>query len=197
MQILHFYLQANRNQNNYVELRYFEDNPNIYQSRSLDVAEIADLIQLSERDYYISLPADYVETGTKLFNWLDGNDRFFQQLLGKQQRKPVVLAISAQGNLAHLPWELLHDGKSFLVERNPGIIPVRWVSSDMNKRLTIKSEPENRALQMLFMATSPLNMEPVLDFEREEASILTATARQPLTLTVEESGCLPTVFGIT
>ncbi len=190
MQILHFYLQENRNQNNYVELRYFGDNPNIYQSRSLAVAEIADLIQLSEQDYYISLPADYKKTGTKLFNWLDGNDRFFQQLLDKQRGKKVVLAISAQGNLAHLPWELLHDGKSFLVERKPGIIPVRWVSSDINKQLKIKSEPENRALQMLFMAASPLNVKPVLDFEREEASILTATARQPLTLTVEESGCL-------
>lgn len=100
MQILHFYLQVNPNQNNYVELRYFGDNPNIYQSRSLALTEIADLIQLSEQDYYISLPADYVETGKKLFNWLDGNDRFFQQLLDKQQRKAVVLAISAQGNLA-------------------------------------------------------------------------------------------------
>ena len=30
----------------------------------------------------------------------------------------------------------------------------------------------------------------MLDFEREEASILKVTARQPLTLTVEESGCL-------
>ena len=188
--ILHFYLKLSNTNNNYVELRYFEDNPNRYQSRYLALAEIADLIELSERDYYISLPADYVETGTKLFKWLDGNDRFFQQLLDKQRRKGIVLAISAGENLAHLPWELLHDGKSFLVERKPGIIPVRWVSSDINQRLTIKPEPENRALQMLFMAASPLNMEPVLDFEREEASILTATARQPLTLTVEKSGCL-------
>ncbi|MGB3756124.1 MAG: CHAT domain-containing protein, partial [Rivularia sp. (in: cyanobacteria)] len=94
------------------------------------------------------------------------------------------------GNIAHLPWELLHNGKCFLVETKPGIIPVRWVSSDAVKQLSIKPEPENRALQMLFMAASPLNVQPVLDFEREEASILTATARQPLTLTVEESGCL-------
>ncbi|MEM6401826.1 MAG: tetratricopeptide repeat protein [Cyanobacteria bacterium P01_D01_bin.116] len=126
----------------------------------------------------------------KLFNWLDGNDRFFQQLLNKHRRKGIVLAISAEGNLAHLPWELLHDGKSFLVERKPGIIPVRWMSSDINQQLTIKPQPENRALQMLFMATSPLNVKPILDFEKEEASILSATARQPLTLTVEESGCL-------
>ncbi len=40
------------------------------------------------------------------------------------------------------------------------------------------------------MATSPIGVEPVLDFEVEEARILEATQRQPLTLTVEESGCL-------
>ena len=40
------------------------------------------------------------------------------------------------------------------------------------------------------MATSPQGVEPVLDFEAEEARILEATGRQPLALTVEESGCL-------
>ena len=188
MQILHFDLKLI--QDNYVELRFFENNPNNYQSRRLPLQEIADLIQLVERDYYVFLPEDYKKTGTKLFNWLDGNDRFLQQLLDKQRGKGVVLAISTSGNIAHLPWELLHNGKCFLVETKPGIIPVRWVSSDAVKQLSIKPEPENRALQMLFMAASPLNVQPVLDFEREEASILTATARQPLTLTVEESGCL-------
>lgn len=190
MQILHFYLRLNQTDNNYVELRFFENNPNVYQKRSFALSEISDLIQLSERDYYVPIPEDYRKTGTKLFNWLDGNDRFFQQLLDNHRGKGIVLAISAGENLAHLPWELLHDGKSFLVEKRPGIIPVRWVSSDGKNLLSIAAEPENRPLQMLFMAASPLNVEPVLDFEREEASILSATARQPLTLTVEESGCL-------
>ena len=188
MQVLHFYLK--QTQDNYVELRYFESNPNNYQSRRLPLQQIADLIQLAERDYYTPLPEDYVKTGTKLFNWLDGNDRFLQQLLDKQRGKPVVLALSTSGNIAHLPWELLHNGKCFLVETKPGIIPVRWMSSDTVNKLSIKPQPENRALQMLFMAASPLSVKPVLDFEKEEASILTATARQPLTLTVEESGCL-------
>lgn len=40
------------------------------------------------------------------------------------------------------------------------------------------------------MATSPLDVKPVLDFEGEEARILEATKRQPLALMVEESGCL-------
>jgi hypothetical protein len=60
----------------------------------------------------------------------------------------------------------------------------------IRKKLSIEGEPENRALQVLFMATSPLGIEPVLDFEAEEGRILEATARQPLALVVQESGCL-------
>ncbi|MCJ8283105.1 MAG: hypothetical protein MJK14_25700 [Rivularia sp. ALOHA_DT_140] len=115
MQILHLFLTLNRNQDNYVELRYFEDHPNAYEKRSLPLTEISDLIQLVERDYYVSfVPEDYQKTGASLFNWLDGNDRFLQQLLNKYRNQGIILAISASKNLAHLPWELLHDGTSFL-----------------------------------------------------------------------------------
>ncbi|MBH8552336.1 tetratricopeptide repeat protein [Nostocaceae cyanobacterium CENA357] len=189
MQILHLDLKAV--DGNYVELRYFIDNPNQYEKRSLPLSEVADLIELAERDYYVSVfPEDYTVTGQRLYNWLDGSDRWLQPLLDKYRREGIVLAIAAAENLAHLPWEVLYDGVSFLVERVPAIVPVRWVSDSTVKKLTIDGEAENRALQVLFMATSPLDVKPVLDFEGEEARILEATKRQPLALTVEESGCL-------
>ncbi|HAX79631.1 MAG TPA: NB-ARC domain-containing protein [Cyanobacteria bacterium UBA11372] len=175
---------------NYAELRFFEDNPNQYKRRSLPLEQIADLLNIVERDYYTILPENYVTTGRRLYNWLDGSERFLQRLLEPYRREGMVLAIRAAAQLAYLPWEVLHDGQSFLVQKLPGIIPVRWVSSDTSKKLAIESAPENRALQVLFMATSPLGVQPVLDYEAEEAQILTATARQPLALTVEESGCL-------
>ncbi|MBH8572700.1 tetratricopeptide repeat protein, partial [Nostocaceae cyanobacterium CENA369] len=189
MQTLHLDLKIVNG--DYVELRYFIDNPNQYERRSLPIREIADLIKLAERDYYVTdLPEDYAVTGRRLYDWLDGSDRTLQSLLDKHRREGIVLAIAATEKLAHLPWEVLHDGVSFLVERVPAVVPVRWVSDSAVKKLTIDGEPENRALQVLFMATSPLNVEPVLDFEGEEARILEATKRQPLALTVEESGCL-------
>jgi hypothetical protein len=120
---------------------------------------------------------------------LDGSDRFLQQAINQYWQEGIVLAIAASAKLAHLPWELLHDGNNFLVARMPAVVPVRWVSSD-TKKLSIEGEPANRALNVLFMATSPLGVEPVLDFEAEEGRILEATARQPLALVVEESGCL-------
>ncbi|MEH1823191.1 MAG: CHAT domain-containing protein [Nostoc sp.] len=189
MQTLHLDLKPI--DENYVELRYFVDNPNQYKKRSLSLSEITDLIKLAERDYYVSFfPEDYTVTGRRLYNWLDGSDRTLQPLLDKHRREGIVLAIATSEKLAHLPWEVLHDGNGFLVQRVPAIVPVRWMSDSTVKKLTIEGEPENRALQVLFMATSPLNVEPVLDFEGEEARILEATKRQPLALTVEESGCL-------
>lgn len=170
MQTLHLDLKSVIG--NYVELRYFIDNPNKYEKRSLALTDIADLIQLAERDYYVSdLPEDYTVTGRRLYNWLDGSDRTLQPLLDKYRREGIVLAIAAAEKLAHLPWEVLHDGVSFLVQRVPAIVPVRWVSDSTVKKLTIEGEPENRALQVLFMATSPLNVEPMLEFEAEEARI--------------------------
>ena len=189
MQTLH--LDLKQVAENYVELRYFINNPNEYQPRSLPLTEIEDLIKLAERDYYVSdLAEDYTVTGRRLYNWLDGSDRTLQSLLDKHRGKGIVLAIATSEKLAHLPWEVLHDDVSFLVQRVPAIVPVRWVSDSTVKKLTIEGEAENRALQVLFMATSPLDVKPVLDFEGEEARILEATKRQPLALTVEESGCL-------
>ena len=187
MQVLHLDLKPVGE--NDVELRYFSDNPNQYKTRSLPLAEITDLIGLAERDYYVRLAVDYTITGHKLYNWLDGSDRFLQRLLNHSRRKEIILAINAAEQLAHLPWEVLHDGSDFLVQKLPAVIPLRWVSLDTRK-LEIDAAPQNRALNVLFMATSPLGIEPVLDFEAEEGRILKATARQPLSLTVEESGCL-------
>jgi len=186
MQIIHLNLKLLGE--DYAELRYFLDNPNQYQSRRLPLADIAELIKMADRDYYLPLAVDYAITGRRLYDWLDGDSRFLQQTLDKHRREGIILAIATAEKLAHLPWEVLHDGKGFLVQRKPAIIPLRWVAD--SKRLSVEVQPENRAQQVLFMATSPLGVKPVLDFEGEEGRILEATKRQPLSLIVEESGCL-------
>ena len=90
MQTLH--LDLKQVDGNYVELRYFIDNPNQYEKRSLPLTEIADLIKLAERDYYVAdLPEDYTVTGRRLYNWLDGSDRWLQPLLDKYRGEGIVL----------------------------------------------------------------------------------------------------------
>ena len=191
MQILHLDLKPVGD--DYVELRYFFENPNQYEKRSLRLGEIADLIQLAEQDYYVRLAVDYTITGRKLYNWLDGSDRFLSRPMQQHPGESFVLAIAAAESLAHLPWEVLHDGNTFLVARMPAVVPVRWVSNVGARHavpLQPLEQPANRALNVLFMATSPLGVEPILDFEAEEGRILEATARPEIELKVEESGCL-------
>ncbi len=191
MKILHLDLKTV--QDDYVEFRYFLDNPNHCESRRLCLTEITDLIGIAEQDYYVALPESYAVTGKQLFDWLDGTERLFSRKIGELGRESIILAISTAEKLAHLPWEVLHDGHSFLVAKPLPIVPIRWMSSDTIKKLSVDEEkPENRALNLLFMAASPQDVKPVLDFEKEEALILTATkeAKQDLALIVEESGCL-------
>lgn len=183
MKILHLDLKPIGD--DYAEFRYFWDNPNDSQSRQLPLSEIKELIEKAERDYYTISPEDYAKTGQALYNWLDESG-VLEQAIKKSRRDGIVLAIAATQGLAHLPWEVLHDGQRFLVER--AIIPVRWKAD--SEQLTRENQPENRALNVLFMATSPQGIEPELDFEAEEGRILEATKRIPLSLTVEESGCL-------
>lgn len=188
MNILHLDLKPVGDQ--YAEFRFFWDNPNDFQSRQVPLAEIAGLIEEAEKSYYTRLPEEYPKTGQALYNWLDGSDRNLQRAISQHQYSGIVLAIAATEKLANLPWEVLHDGKIFLVERRPAIIPIRWVQGNHSKQLTVENQPADRALNVLFMATSPLGVEPELDFEAEEALVLEATRRKPLSLVVEESGCL-------
>jgi tetratricopeptide (TPR) repeat protein len=66
-------------------------------------------------------------------------------------------------------------------------MPVRWLPKKENRETDALPE---RPLQVLFMATAPEEVEPVLAFEVEESLILQATAGMGLDLRVEESGCL-------
>jgi GTPase SAR1 family protein len=184
MQILHIALKLL--ENNHAELRYWGDRPARYEQQVLPLQTIVDLIEQSELDYYVLRP-DLQAMGKRLFLWLDGAGRWLSRVINECATEGIVLAIAAEAKLSHLPWETLHDGNGFLVERDyPLVVPVRWLNQPAPALL-----PQPRPLQVLFMATSPENVQPVLDFEAEEASILRVTQDLPLTLRVEESGCVP------
>ena len=159
----------------------------MFGTRTLALAEIQDLIQTAERDYYSPLPARLVAVGHRLFQWLDGGELWLSQEIAAAANQAGVLVLAiATDRLAHLPWEVLHDGRGFLAHAlNPPVLPVRWSNAG-----NCQHPPENRPLQVLFMAASAQNVPSVLNYEEEEARILAATERSPLDLTVEESGCL-------
>ncbi len=181
------HIQLKEDSKGMAKMRCYTDNPNDFYQKSLCIDEIESQVLAAEKGYYNLLPAKFAQTGQALYHWLDGKDRFLDRALKDcLPADVVVLAIETAGKLAHLPWEVINDGTAFLVQRkNPFIVPVRW-----KNRKSAKNDPANRPLRVLFMAASPLNVEPVLDFEGEEGLILDATQRQPLSLAVEESGNL-------
>ena len=183
MQIL--YIELHPSSETKVELRYQNLHGRGYEKQILQISEIADLITLAERDIYTMMP-DPVEIGKKLFGWLDGDGRWLSRALANCKEKLLVLAIANLAKLPHLPWEVLHDREGFLIDRTyPKVVPVRWTKGEV-----VASEPADRPLRVMFMATDPEGVEPRLNFEGEEGRILDATRGAALTLRVEESGCV-------
>ncbi|MEH2251489.1 tetratricopeptide repeat protein [Nostoc sp.] len=174
-----------------------------YGSRRLDKTALVALIDLCEQNYYAqqkdSLPY-LTQLGRQLYQWLDGKEGWLRRALDEADEQTIHLDLiktsEAQGlnpqtervalGLAHLPWELLHDGAGFLLQRqNISVLPVRSVQQRQTQMIGV----QNRPLRLLFMATSPEDPRvPPLGFEQEEANILQATKDQPLALIVEESG---------
>nr|MDZ8048953.1 tetratricopeptide repeat protein [Nostoc sp. DedQUE02] len=168
-----------------VELRYWLPQIKHYESRRLKLAEIADLLKQGERDYYKLLP-NLRGIGQQLFFWLDGDGRWLSRGIANCRGEGLVIAIDTDKKLAHLPWEVLHDGEDFLVKRvNPVVLPLRWIEKE-----TAGFSVEARQLRVLFMATDPEDVEPKLEFEQEEARILADTRDFAVDLRVEESGCV-------
>lgn len=112
MQILHIDLRSL--DADYADLRYSDENLNEFESRQLPLSEIQDLIDLMERDYYVALPEGYVKTGRRLYNWLDGSDRWLSTRLGSWAAVLAILVPRGDANatgerLAHLPWEVMRN----------------------------------------------------------------------------------------
>ncbi len=125
--------------------------------------------------------------GVRLFEFLDGDDRWLSEAL-KDRPEALLRIATAEEGLRHLPWELLAAGGSFLgVHEFHRFTPVRVVSSEETVR---DPSVANRPLRVLFMAASPEGVRPELNFEAEEAMILEATKAAGAEIVVEESGSL-------
>ena len=109
------YISLTDQGNDYAYLRYFWDNLNDYKEHRLPIAEIKKLSNKAETDYYTYLPVEDEKTGQALYNWLDKSDRVLANALQEPHQEGLIIAIATDWGLAHLPWELLHDGECFLV----------------------------------------------------------------------------------
>jgi len=137
-------------------------------TRGLDRTVIDQLIEVVEHAYAEDSVAQRVfgsaalrDLGEKLFNFLDGDERWFSQALADP--RGVTVRIAAGQRLRHLPWELVvRDGSYLGVSENAPVLPVRATSPVATLGAAVT--PHNRPLRVLFMASSPVGVEPVLSY---------------------------------
>ena len=172
------------------KLRFFGPDNQQIDSRPLVAEKVKEFVDAIEKKYTgsrsVTTTDGFPSTGQKLYEWLDGPT---SRWLDKARKKHTSFTVDLQLNdeLQKLPWELLHDGSMFLCPTViNSITPIRRMSDVSGADINIP----NRPLRVLFMACSPNDVEPVLDFEAEESRILAATRNQQIELVVEESGSL-------
>jgi hypothetical protein len=193
-----FEVEVFRQTSDYVELRLSEAAGSGgagrgVRTRGLDVKAVDAVVEDVEHAYAQDAAGPHVfgstqlrDLGGKLYAFLDGEERWLDPVLAGPQG--ASLRISAEERLRHLPWELVAKDGAYLTVADTGpLLPIRAAAS-------VAGVPDpvvgNRPLRVLFMATSPEGVEPVLNFEAEEAAVLEATTTMGTELVVEESGTL-------
>ncbi|MDI1445432.1 tetratricopeptide repeat protein [Polyangium sp. 6x1] len=166
------------------ELRLLGPDDREIGSRPLDPAAVQQFATAIVGAYHAPAP-QLALLGQRLYEWIDGpTERWLEGIL--ETTPGLALRIDVDARLRHLPWELMQRGGVFVfANAYPPATPIRHV-----KGPRLSGEAANRPLRVLFMASSPEDVRPMLDFEDEEKKILAATGRSSLELVVEESGTL-------
>ena len=170
-------------------LRWFDAANQLRDERPLEMMRVIEFVNAVEREYQTHA-SQLSALGRRLYEWLDGpTERWLEQARQDTRELAVHLDVESRAwgetRLRHLPWELVYDGAFLCADAARPFTPVRRVGNGRRA-----AEIANRPLRVLFMASSPTDIQPVLAFEREEALILDATHKRPLELRVEESGSL-------
>jgi hypothetical protein len=165
--------------------------------RRLDDGAIASLESFGERYKQLSNlgsnAAELLGLGRDLYHWLEGGDGQLGKLLrvaARPLRFEILVASHypspAEWILLHAPWELLADDQGHLA----GNV---LLSFSPVRRITPSTAPppplDQLRLGLVFMAASPRGDEEI-DYEAEEAAIMTAVGASKIDFLVEESGNL-------
>jgi hypothetical protein len=122
-------------------------------------------------------PSTSQKIGKISFDIITGNNKLKNAIKeADAYDEPLKLFIQRINPVPDLPFELLYDSQ-FLVPLKVHII--RHVSDYGHKK---EVYPASRPLRVLFMACSPLDTQPVLDFEKEEEIILDVTKNLVMSL---------------
>ena len=135
-------------------------------------------------------PSPLMAIGSEMFKWLDDSG-WASRWANSAGERVLEIAVDdagsdAAGALLDLPWEVLAHGGDFLAaDPSQPFVVFRSIGRD---RDASPAQPAHRDLALMFMAASAKGQRE-LNFEAEETAILDATARLPVRVAVEESGC--------
>ncbi len=178
-----------------VEYRaYFENNEGVIQltrmfNNKKDTSTVTEnILQLEDMETLHDWrePGVAQSIGKSLFDLLNGTTQLLDHALKEadDHGEPLQLFVQKKGELPDLPFELLYDSQ-FLV---PYKIHVIYHVSDYGCKRAVT--PEDRPLKILFIACSPEKVKPVLDYEKEEETMLEVTRDLPVEIEVEDTGSL-------
>lgn len=167
-------------------LRVSDGTRDLYQD-TIDRA-VADALAAQSRSIYdlgVAFTSNTLHSiGTLIYRLLTRRNDWIQSHQNIN-RDWLELRFLVSGILQDAPWELLSRDNTFLCTTGPcPIIPIRLVSKASRPPRPVA----NRPLRLLFVAASPVDVEPVLDFESEETQILEACSRAQIDITVDERG---------
>ena len=159
-------------------------------SHALSETLLAEIMEEATLNLWSDNPIHGRLLGQKLFDLLNGSGGLLHGVRTAQEEKGAsgTLALQLPKDLMNLPFEIMWDGASFITLSGHTPI-IRQVST---KNRFKKSPLENRPISMLFMACSPQDSKPVLDFEAEEEAIVRQLEDEklPVDVRVEDSGSL-------
>jgi len=178
----------------HAEFRYIEDELSIIKTLSdgtpdtspVDAEDIRQLEELSQNGDWSYSENLSRQIGKSLFAIINGDNQTLIRALREadDHGERLRMIVSGESPASDLPFELLyHNG--FLVPLRMHL--TRHVS-DWGRKRTPTSE--NRPLKILFMACSPQDAYPVLEYEKEEEMIFEVTEDLPVELHVEDTGSL-------
>jgi tetratricopeptide (TPR) repeat protein len=128
-----------------------------------------------------------LKIGEKLFRFLDGDDNHLERALKEADNHAETLQVHLYPcrEISNWPFELLAQNGSFLLPDRLHLVrrvPVQEEAKELS--------PQNRCLRLLFIACSPLDIQPELDFEKEEEAIFKVTEKLAIDMEVEDTGSL-------
>ncbi len=158
------------------------------QQQSQDYFDQTDhLLSEAEASRQWQMPEYQRHIGRKLFHFLDGDGRHLTRALleAAQQGESLILHLRACEQVRDWPFEILADDHHFLLPEKLHLI--RRVSDWGAGK---QEPPANRPLKLLFMACSAIDVQPELDFEKEEETIFQVTEKLAIDMEVDDTGFL-------